>query len=75
MVPALRLPDSNRSWSTQCHNGVSLPWTSPAFCPPWAVAVMFLAWRSPYKILGVVAIAALLMLIAWAIMVWPAYWD
>jgi len=36
---------------------------------------MFLAWRSPYKILGVVAIAALLMLIAWAIMVWPAYWD
>lgn len=38
-------------------------------------AVVFLALRHRYTALAVVVIAALSALIAWVIVIWPAYWD
>jgi hypothetical protein len=36
---------------------------------------VFLISRQRYKILGAAAIVVLLALIAWVIIIWPAYWE
>jgi tetrahydromethanopterin S-methyltransferase subunit D len=38
-------------------------------------AIIFLALRHRYTTLAVAVIAALSALIAWVIIIWPAYWD
>ncbi len=38
-------------------------------------AAVFLVLRRRYTTLAVAVIAALLALMAWVIIIWPAYWD